>query len=418
MTIGLRVALSGLLLLRLCVAYAAEEDASRSLEMKCDYAGYNAFEFESVSITQATTGQIPEAGTQVFSRSTTPQTQSATFGVKAGQFSECVFPSGRRVRVKVGEGTPRAYGMCGGDPEVFTSIWVDKRKVLSRLWFAGHCREDHDRSLLSLAVSAQKVTRCQKAAESAATGSSTPLRLNQSQGAPLEACVDFPDVGRFPVDSVEYPRPGTRVASVGSVEIVRGSDPVCTVVASSLRSDSLTSSSGANPSLVRPEQRAASVGLPVGLAGATESVFDFNNDGTLDRVFSRAFENTYMHGSVLLVQPGASPTKLQVGDSVLSPESLLLPCQLDDKKRSATDCPPFSQTGDDAAIMMNSGPNQASVHFVGRYAEVASFRFQDTTYIDIASHSEDTQHFVAVLKPLPDRRFQQMCLIRKVPENF
>jgi hypothetical protein len=133
-------ALAVLLIAAPLLAFAEpDEDIARSLSVQCDYADYKTLQVEAVSIERTVTQAGEAAAIRTFERG--EKSQSATFTVRAGEFAECVFPSGKRVRAKVGEGRARPYGACGGDPDVFGSIWVNERKVASRFWFAGRCRE-------------------------------------------------------------------------------------------------------------------------------------------------------------------------------------------------------------------------------------------------------------------------------------
>ena len=421
MTSSWKVALTLVALTFSGATRAEDEDLSRSLTMKCQYSDYGTFEGVSVSITQGTAepveGVVP-ASTKTFKRGGTPIEQ-VVFRVASGQFAECIFPSAQRVRLKVGEGTARAYGACGGDPQVFASVWVDRRKILSRHWFAGHCLEDRgDASSFSLQITPRKVVRCQTLAPPGAAGNVlASAAAPQSSAQPLTACVDFPDVARFPVDRIEYPLPGARAAAVGSVEVLRGSHPVCRLVADAV-ADSRSSPTDAKVSLARPTYDETSADLPGELNGGTESTYDFNNDGALDRIFHREFENTYMHGSTLLVQLGTARGKLRVTGSPLGSNSILAPCQMGTTQYSIDSCPPLSQKGDGSGFSMRSRPGEARVYFRGRYADVKPFFFRGSTYVEVASNAGESSEFVAVLKPLPNRTFKQMCLLRTVPENL
>ena len=75
------------------------------------------------------------------------------------------------------------------------------------------------------------------------------------------------------------------------------------------------SKTGLSPNSSEPSAESPSVELPKELAGSGETIFDFNNDGKLDRVFCRNFGNSYMGGAVLLVQPGRSSSELMVSAS-------------------------------------------------------------------------------------------------------
>ena len=121
-----------------------------------------------------------------------------------------------------------------------------------------------------------------------------------------------------------------------------------------------------------------------------------------------------MDGSVLLVQPGRSSSKLMVSASPMDITSIFLPCQMDKVRPKICDCPPFSQENDEAGFSMEGRTNEAPVYFRSRYSTVSPFSFQGTNYISVCTVDGRTQDFVAVLKPLPNKKFEKKCLLRRV----
>jgi len=397
-----------------------DDDISRSLTFQCSYSDYKTFQFETVSIEGTKKEAGEAASTKTFQRG--EKSQDATYLVKPGEVAECIFPSGNRVRARVGEGTARPYGMCGGDPEVFATVWVNERKVASRIWFAGHCRKENGNPEVSFKVSGYRNVSVQKCHSELVTepgASDNGARSGAKE--PLSVCVDFPEISHFPRDELEYPRSHQKVPMVGEIELLTGSHKVCKAALEELKADFFTFSHYPNQEtrkLRRPSWGSPSVELPKELAGSSESVFDFDNDGKLDRVFSRDFESNYMDGSVLLVQPGNSSSKLSVLDAPMDKGSWFIPCQMSQDQYEIRDCPTFSQKGDDAGFSMKGRTGGNSIFFRARYSIVSPFTFKRESFIGVSSKSEDTKDFVAVLKPLPNRTFQPMCLFRQVTENF
>lgn len=396
------------------------EDITRSLTIQCSYSDYKTFQLETVLIEGTKNSRGDTASTKTFQRG--EESQNATYLVKPGEVAECVFPSGNRIRAKVGAGTARPYGMCGGDPEVFSSIWVNERKIASRVWFSGHCRAENGNPDVSFKFSGYRNVSVQKC------HSMKPIEADASDGdsiseskKPLSVCVDFPDISRFPRDEVEYPRAGRKLPSVGEIELLMGSREVCKAALEELRADFHTF--GHYPilgsiKLHRPGWSTPTVELPEELAGSRESVFDFDNDGKLDRVISRDFETNYMDGSVLLVERGLSSTRLIVRGSPMDNSSWFIPCQMSAVRYGIRDCPTFSQKGDDAGFGMKTGGNRYAIYFRARYSSVSPFTFKGESFIGVSSQSEDTSDFVAVLKPMPNKTFQRVCLFKRVTENF
>lgn len=406
----------------LCV-HAQDDDITRSMTVTCRYSGYARFEMENVEI-RKTTVAADAATVKTFERAQGSQT--ATLTVPAGTYAECVYPSGTRVRVKVGDSGGRPYGMCGGDGQVFVSLWVNERKLASREWFTGHCRGSSGEPAVTYVINhlpplgAMTVRKCHEAV----TGADATPANPQASRAPLSVCVEYPGVDRFPIDEIEYPRAGAEPPPVGAHETVTGTHAVCGAVRSILESRrvwrteySQLSSADAQPiEPVIPWTR-SSVELPQELRGSQEAVFDFDNDGSLDRVLRREFMTNYQHGTVLLVQPGTAAAELRVPESTTIASSGLYPCQVQAKPDTLS-CPPFSQANDEAGFDMDV-PGQDAVHFRGRYSLLEPFRFQRETFVRANRTSVETDgYYYAILKPKPQRQFEQVCLLRMVTENF
>jgi hypothetical protein len=400
-----------------------DEDDTRSLSLHCRYSDYKTFHIEKASIGKAKGQDGTAASSKVFRKGIDPQ--DVTYIVTPGQIAECIFPSGNRIRAKVGEGQSRAYGMCGADPMVFASIWVNERKVASREWFAGHCREysdipDVSFEYLDLGRSrSPSVKKCNTQTTNQLDTSDSDTTSKPKQ--PLSVCVDFPDISRLPRDALEYPHPNQKTPNVGEVELLSGSHNVCQSVLQELRSNFYAISQYWNQKegkLRSPRWSASSVELPKELAGSQESIFDLDNDGKLDRVFIRDFESNYMDASVLLVQRGTSSSELKTQGAAMDKGSSLLPCQMGKEKHEIRNCPPFSQKSDDAGFSMHGRDGEDPIHFRARYSRISPFIFQRESFLGVNSTSEATQDFVAVLKPEPNGTFQPMCLFGKITENF
>ncbi|MCZ7655146.1 MAG: hypothetical protein M5R42_14090 [Rhodocyclaceae bacterium] len=208
MVVGLALALFG----ALDRSFAEfDDDITRSLTVQCNYSDYKTFQFETVLVEGTKKGTGDVASIKTFQRG--EKSQNVTYIVKPGEVAECVFPSGNRVRAKVGAGTARPYGMCGGDPEVFGSVWVNRRKVASRVWFwAGHCREENGNPDVSFKFSGYRnpsVQKCHSERANEPEASDNGSRSKSKQ--PVSVCVDFPEISRFPRDELEYPRPNQKV---------------------------------------------------------------------------------------------------------------------------------------------------------------------------------------------------------------
>jgi uncharacterized protein len=398
----------------------SEVDASSisSMLLKCNFADHNNQQYEVVRISLAGGGGGEAAGIKTFVKKS--ESKSVQFEVKPGEFAECVYPSGNRVRLKVGEESVNPMGQCGADPMYFASIWVNGRKVESRLWFAGHCMDDgSDRiSYRILGGGKTVVSKCE---------SRKPVKMpaqtsgvGQGRQPSATVCTELTDIAKVSVDPIEYPPAGAKRVRAGTVEQLFGRDDVCTEVQKELTKNLFAFSRDSKTTFLQiPAWKISDIDLPKELQDSGESIFDFDNDGYLDRVFVQEYQSTYMLGSSLLVQLGRSATALSVSANPVDQTSMYLPCQMDKTSRAISDCPAFSQNADEAGFEMPAQPGQQAVFFRGRYTWLDPFRFRRTSFLGLRSGSySDKAEYVAIVKPLPGRKFQPMCLFRRVPENF
>lgn len=378
-------------LTRLAPAQGIEsEPLPRQLVVTCDQSGTrwsaNIEQRELASHETTSTSSAPLASGQ-----------NSVFVVTEDGMGECRFSENHSVRVKVGREAGR-NGMCGGDPEVFASVWVDGRKVLSQHWFAAFCKEESENNLFRFDVFSGGLKHCQSARSPDKNAAYSPAG---------GVCVRYPDLARFPRDLVEYPPSGRNGPVPGTVEILRGHDPVCSYVAKTIRQGQLTP----------PDNEEANVNLPGDMDNATMARFDFDNDGRMDTVYTRNFENAYQRGAVLLVLPGVFETPPQSIPVMEKLGATLLPCQWDENGPKISQCAPFSQAADKAGFDVKSSTGKIS-RFRSRYTDVEPFIFKRKTYIRARSYSGDTLDHYAVLQPRTGGRYKTMCLLRKVQPNY
>lgn len=397
---------------------------NRPMQMECVYSEYTSFQIESILVSQNTKNSGVGASVYKFLKSS-ENNDLKTFIIRPGQFAECIYPSGTKVRVKVGEDHARPYGLCGGDPEVFMSLWVNERKIASNVWFTGHCREDQDNPDVSFKITKVQglsIQKCHTSYQQEDRETQENEDGAEKPTTPLSVCIDYPDISNFPKDEREYPsKKEEQSLKIGDIELVNGTEAVCQVSLEELKSDFSAFEKKTNISsskLNRINWEKSELNLPEELQFSYESIFDFDNDGKLDRVLIRHFQTNYMDSSILLIQTGESETELNVPDSPMAETSILLPCQMDNSRPDIRKCPPFSQESDDAGFTVSGKSEKDSVHFRARYSNLTPFIFQGVNYLGVSSKSADTENYVAILKPLPKGKIQEMCLFRKIEENF
>lgn len=392
-----------------------DEDLLRSVTLTCSFTDYPTFTSETAEVHATPDDKGQAAGSRRFRSG--EKDASVNFRVKPGEFAECVFPSGHSVRVKTGEGATRLYGPCGGNPEIFSSIWVNQRKIASREWFAGHCHEDSDMPDLSYTIYGTVIDKCATARADAGTSTAEHAK------APPAVCLRLPDLSRYPKDQSENWTARPKRRAVGDVELLVARSPVCEAARPPLRRNfyffgwdqsNVTSSSG----IGFPDWQPTDLPLPEELAGddPVESQFDMDNDGQLDLVVLKSFQNHYMDGSVLLFKPSGKAPRPKSPIEMTSDDWTFYPCQLGAAKAGVTSCPPFSQEHDSKSFTIAKGQHRASYDF--RYSQLTPFRFHGTTYLGVNAIYDVPGYYAAILQPLPHKRWAPVCLFQRVEENF
>ncbi len=404
--------------------FSEEDEVGASMTLHCAFVSQRtAQSSETAYIAETTAEDNGESATiHNFTRGENPQ--SVAYVVKVGEFAECGFPSGNRVRLKVGEYPGSPYGQCGGSREVFASVWVNGRKLASRVWFAGHCIEEDGIPATSFhftgGPSDPVMQKCSSARMNSEKPSDNVALAEKSAVDPLTVCLDYSEINRYPKDEMEYPAAGTKPPVVGTVELVEGSGDVCDAVKKELREDFDTFSRNANKAamqLERPRWGKPSVALPDHANEENESIFDYDNDGNLDSVLTGSSETHYMDAVDLVVRFGHSSSRLDIADPPADADTMLIPCQMDSIPHKINECPPTSQIADEAGFEMKVGNERKSVFFRARYSMVAPFALHGSNYIGVIGEGE-MKDFVAIVQPMPKRTFKPICLFRRVIENF
>lgn len=157
-------------------------------------------------------------------------------------------------------------------------------------------------------------------------------------------------------------------------------------------------------------------------AAIDEAEFDFDNDQRIDRVTLFSHCCFYMRGAAALVDLGRSrtapPPRAEDGLAVDFSEHRYwyLPCQWDASGPAIRQCPGFSQDRDEAMLSMETGDGLAPISFRARYTRLIPVRIEQTTYVFLRTDPEPDLGYVAVIKPLPRKRFAPLCLLRVTTE--
>lgn len=212
-----------------------------------------------------------------------------------------------------------------------------------------------------------------------------------------------------------------------SIEIVTGEGPVCEAVRAQLTGNERAFAEVANADglVWRDVWEDAAALIPDWnqSTAISEAVFDFDNDSRVDRVTVFSYFNTYMRGSVVLVSLGDSMSKRARGTAAAATEDFndprywYLPCQWDERVNIATtQCPGFSQAFDEAGFSMPQSDGAQSIVFRGRYSRLIPVRIDQRSYVIVSAMDHAANGYVAVIKPLPQKKFRRTCLLKMPAE--
>lgn len=297
--------------------------------------------------------------------------------------SNCTMTNGWTIRVRDGREQAFGYGMGGGDPPAFFSLWIAKRKILSRKqWKPGYGMGEGP-WLIGIVIRPDRLVYC-----SVASSDDAPDKGEIT-------CRDEPfQLDRHKVDHIEYAAPGDQ-PPIGTIMLLSGTT---------------------EPRLCRKFLRLR----PKGFEGVSTTVNDTANvfpveaagqeinvatievsPGVLRKLVRWSGTNHYFDGDLMLLAP------VTADPSEILKESLL---DNDGDKFSADKLP--------------SGWSVIAGHMPGLYPDV-SWRYVhfDTQRIDgklylLAQASNQELRPTAILVQPLANGFKSVCVFQRVEPNF
>ena len=406
-----------------------DKKPASSVTMTCSYFEYDQPASEIVHIERTKSRFHAErAASKTFKKGTRYERQD--FEVKVGESAECVFPSGSRVRVKIGKKEQDLSDRCLSEDK-FVSVWVNKRKVISRALFSSQCDYEDpvlDTKIQIYGAGLEKIKQC-----TVERGVSTDASAKEKNGKakkPVSICMDYPNVSRYPVDSVEYPPRGVQKYTVGKIVLLVNRHEVCSPLQQELQAHTGANAALAlaafskNSPLSLYAEKSEPVQLPEELAkklgqGWKSYQFDFNNDEKLDQIVEQRFARKAMAGNALFVSSGNASDRLVLSGAVSDEKkSRVFPCQINKEQQSFQECSPFSQKGDDVSIRTPWKIGGEALSFHTKHAELTPFAFKNVNFVAMTGTSGATRHVLAVFRPMPDWTFKPVCLYQKTTENY
>jgi hypothetical protein len=324
-----------------------------------------------------------------------PQAFRLTGDTPAG---ECHLTPDLTIRAKVGEDDPRAYGQCGADPAVWLSLWVDRRKWLSAFQVGGHCASE---VLQEITVTPAGLRICMVAADIHGDPAGAPACEERRADQLAQA----PDLKEFP------DRPNAPVQ--GSVVLAYAEDAaLCGGMIAPQTNDYGLS----NWRVVLPHP------LDRKLVFARRNVFDIDNDGALDVVYSEHPTNGANDADIYYAWPGSTE---EDAEDTPGPDPLDYSAY-----RSSRYAFPYSlgTCGDQRCGADEERPEEGRITLMHekdnagaplslrfRYLHEDPFLWKGQTYF--VMRPLDAPEVIAVLRPHPTG-FDETCIFHKIQHNY
>ena len=323
----------------------------------------------------------------------------------------CTLANGWHVRLRIGSDQALPYGMGGADASEYFSLWVDRRKVISRRnWHPGYRDSFKGQHIVAIVVAPESLWTCaasQDAGEPSPKCTSEPLRLEQGT-----------------VDEIEYPPPGKAPPIPGSVRISVGvGDALCgSLIGRGPWNENalgermiwdLNFSTDLQPDVAQHSWIDTSPLTAIDtqswtpLRSGNVGRLDIDNDGVVDTVLKMEGWSHAFDGSSWFVFPaGVDPTGAEekaFGAAMLASGETVVP----EDAADATGL--FVFRGGRLDLYPNVSP---------RYVHLDGYTYRGRTYF--LAHPTNTEHdpSAILIQPQSKGRFKTICEFQIVRPNF
>jgi hypothetical protein len=323
-------------------------------------------------------------------------------------YGECFISPGKQLRIKVSDGKAMPYGMCGGNPETWVSLWVDKRKLLSQYQVAGRCTTT---PASRIEISLHGIVLCTKEADS----------FGEVLSNAKESCETMP-AAILPeqIDRTEYPTSQEKRQEAGTIVIEHGKKAaLCEGMINRNQTQfgrpawTVDIPSDADSDLSKEEDH----GLYDYAGHFSKNRFDFYNDGDTEIVYGFHPANHAHDADIYFLSPGEEFDKKwpKISDADLWKSS---PYVFPNSLGNCQNHPCGKNDEDGYFVLQDYSEHGNHVAYRFRYLHVTPFVWQGTTYFLLTSLDSISEHISSVVKPMKRERPEEICIFRTVLGNF
>jgi hypothetical protein len=198
---------------------------------------------------------------------------------------ECIFANKERVRIRLGADEALPYGQCGGAPAMWFSLWVNKKKVLSKYVYNPQCNPGN--ILESVQISNETIMFNQYKI----TGDFALYEIDKNIVTSEIVAIK----NDIPIDTIEYPEHGEKIPAGTKILLHGENNPVCKAFA---KDDWNT----------QIEQKSYQNGCDYSANSLTSytSLIDINNDGLQEREYVDSRWGRFEYTDIYLIDENAS----------------------------------------------------------------------------------------------------------------
>lgn len=324
---------------------------------------------------------------------------------------DCTLSNGTKIRVKMGLGPVFPYGMGGGDPAKWLSVWINKAKVISRFQFG--C-EDEGPCSSAFKVVGERLYTCALTPSPDNDGSTLSKKAAYKCTAkPINNLAQTRDAIEYPL-AEERKRP----SSGSFVTLFARDKEFCRQFSN-------------NTALPEgSEEIIPSSSSPYEYSGSYNKLdFDINNDGGNDTVLVLNSSTHYRDGDIYFVYSGSGVAVQKWQSQETSSESHyakfaahILPHYWEAYTNRREKLLAEKDDDDGAYELKNSKApwwDRSDVPvFRFRYWHLAPFRHFGITYFRTNSMEAGLMHWSVVLRPEPDFKVTEECIFQTVQEHY
>jgi hypothetical protein len=290
------------------------------------------------------------------------------------------------VRVRGGRESEHAYGAGGANPPAFFSLWIDRRRVVSRqTWMPGYeASFEHLPTYDGVLIEPGRLTICESAEASPQQCKSQSLNLN-----------------RLPIDRVEYGEssPKPRVGSFVSIAKGAANQQFCSRYLRHVAPDAdAPHGRGSDFDLEWSPQDAAAVGDS---EGRPRSGLVKLSPGTTRRLMTWGGDYHYFDGDVIVLAPSA-----------MTAQDIAAIYKFRDIETWPKVAAPAGVT------LISGGQPQLYPHVSPRYVHLAPLRIDGALYVLASPTNVKVHPTAALVKPMAGGGFFTICAFERIEEHY